>query len=402
MKHILLAFFLFVIIGQNVYSQVKLPILKSNIKELDIKEGTSLYKKTWNVSPKIKPDVFVTNAFKGSKQIVFYSDIDSIKFTVKPNKKYDFIVLLDGKEKAYSQINTYSNEEPSLDPKLFYTRLNANAGAIDTIPFKLGEDNRIHFEGRINQSTILNFLFDTGASSCIITSSIINKKVLLNIDSNRENVGTDGVSTVGVSRKNTVEINNLIWSDVTLLSIDYKKPSFDAVIGWVAFENKIVEIDYENNILAIHQSLPELSNEYTKIDLKLIGGIPYIKCQLIVNGKETEGWFDFDTGSDGELSIGQFFAKEHSLINVMKETGTSESIGTAGNRIKSKEVILPILKLGKYEMYKIPLSIELEEVEGVGDNENIGNSILKRFNTIMDFRNNYIYLKPNSLFHSPF
>ena len=66
----------------------KLPILKTNSTSISIKEGDFLYKNTWNVSPEIKPDIFVTNQFSDSKKVTFYSDIDSISFTVKPNKTY--------------------------------------------------------------------------------------------------------------------------------------------------------------------------------------------------------------------------------------------------------------------------------------------------------------------------
>ena len=59
------------------------------------------------------------------------------------------------------------------------------------------------------------------------------------------------------------------------------------------------------------------------------------------------------------------------------------------------------LKLGDYEMYQIPLAIQEQEIKGDEHNENIGNNILKRFNTIIDFKNNYIYLKPNNLFYAP-
>ena len=400
MRFIIQTFLLVTITTQFVYAQKKLPILKTNKNSINIKEGNSEYKDIWTISPEVNPDIFVTNPFSGTKIITFYSDIDTISFTVKPNKKYNFIILVNGKDKAYTQINTDSKEKPSLEPKLFYKRLKNTNQETDTIPFTLGKDNGIHLKGKINNSDTLDFLFDTGAGISVIPSSIINQKVNLTIDGSQENGGTDGVATVDKSSKNTIEINNLKWENVPLLSINYQKPSFDAVLGWIAFEDKIVEIDYEKSVLVIHPFLPNLSTEYTRLEFKLIGGIPYIKCKLIVNEKECEGWFDFDTGSDGELMIGQKFAKDNLLNNVMKNIGTSKSVGSTGIEIKNNDVILPKLKLGEYEMYQIPLSIQEQEVEGNEHNENIGNNILKRFNAIIDFKNNYIYLKPNNLFYA--
>ena len=153
--------------------------------------------------------------------------------------------------------------------------------------------------------------------------------------------------------------------------------------------------------MIIHHSLPQLSSEYSKLEFKLLRGIPYIKLKIIVNGKEIETWFDFDTGSDGTLSIGQKFASKNSLNNIMKQIGTTATVGSTGNEIIGKMVMLPNLKIGDFEMYQIPLIIEQKEVENVEYSENIGNKILKRFNTVIDFKNNYIYLKPNNLFYAP-
>lgn len=393
--------FLILLTKQSVLAQQKLPILNTNNNLISIKEGDDYYKDTWTISPEVKPDVFVTNLFNGSKKITFYSEIDSIAFTVKPNKKYDFIILLNGKDKAYTQINTSNKQTPSLEPKLFYTRLTNSNKLTDTIPFTLGKDNYIHLKGKVNNSDALDFIFDTGAGACVITSSIVNKKAKIVIDGNQENGGADGKAIVEKSSKNNIEIGNLVWNNVSLLSIGYKNPSFDLVLGWIVFENKIVEIDYEKNILIVHQSLPQLSSEYSKLESKLIEGIPYIKVKLIVDGIESENWFDFDTGSDGTLVIGQKFANAHLLTNSMKKIGTSKSVGSTGIEIIGNVVLLPKIKLGNYEMYQIPLSMQEQEVKNVEHNENIGNKILKRFNTIIDFKNNFIYIKPNKLFYSP-
>ena len=70
--------FLILLTKQSVLAQQKLPILNTNKNLISIKEGDDYYKDTWTISPEVKPDVFVTNPFNGSKTITFYSDIDSI------------------------------------------------------------------------------------------------------------------------------------------------------------------------------------------------------------------------------------------------------------------------------------------------------------------------------------
>ncbi len=226
----------------------------------------------------------------------------------------------------------------------------------------------------------------------------------MTLDGDAENTGSDGVSNVKTSSKNKLEIGNLVWNDVFLASIDYKDRKnfpFDAVLGWQTFENKIVEIDYEKKKLILHDKMPNLSPEYSKLEFRFINGIHYIKCTLVVNGKESETWFNFDTGSNGDLIIGQKFASKNKLIGAMRQIGTSKSIGSTGIVFESQQVLLPKLKLGNYEIYQIPMLIRKTTSEDTRIKENIGNNILKRFNTIIDFQNGFIYLKPNPLFYSP-
>jgi hypothetical protein len=115
MKHFL--FFLFLLCANTAFAQSeKLPILKTNSFLLDVKEGDFLYKKTWVMTNDGNIDVFVTNPIETTRNIVFYSDIDSISFVVKPNQKYDFIILLN-QERAYTRISSFTNETPSLPLK---------------------------------------------------------------------------------------------------------------------------------------------------------------------------------------------------------------------------------------------------------------------------------------------
>lgn len=403
MKYILQIVLLLTATTEFLFAQVKLPVLHTSGTHLSIKEGDFLYKNTWKISPEAKPDVFITNPFTGTQKISFYSESDSLSFTVKPNRKYDFVVLQNGKKPAYTQINTYQKEKPTLQPKL---RLNSKKGdnrsVADTLHFTLGKNSLIYLKGKVNDSDSLDFIFDTGAGISVVTQSLIeNKKVNVKLDGDQKNTGTDGVSMVKRSSGNVLEIGSLLWSNVPLLSIDYKGFPFDIVLGWVAFEDRVVELNYETNTLIVHHSLPPVDKEYSRLDLKLISGIPYIQCKTIVNGIESEGWFDFDTGSDGTMTVGQKFATQNALNNILKVIGTSTSKGSSGKEFTQKYVLMPRIKLGNFEMYQVPMSINNEDPEGVQHNENIGNVILKRFNAIIDFKNYVVYLKPNRLFYSP-
>lgn len=91
---------LLIFIGQTTFAQKKLPIIKANSTSVDIKDDNQLIKNAWTIVPEEKLDVYTTSA----KKVTFYTDIDSISFKVDPKKQYDFIILVNGKDSARTQI----------------------------------------------------------------------------------------------------------------------------------------------------------------------------------------------------------------------------------------------------------------------------------------------------------
>ncbi|WP_047546581.1 transglutaminase domain-containing protein [Psychroserpens sp. Hel_I_66] len=95
-------FFLMVmgLIVANVYSQNKLPTINANSTTVDILEDGVLKKGYWSIAPEVNPDIYETS----SKNITFYTDIDSISFEVSKNKYYDFEIIINQKESAITRI----------------------------------------------------------------------------------------------------------------------------------------------------------------------------------------------------------------------------------------------------------------------------------------------------------
>lgn len=83
-------------------AQKKLPVIKATDKLMDIRDADELLKGYWTITPAAKPDIYTTSS-KG-KTVTFITDVDSISFKVKENGVYDFIILLNGKDSAFTQI----------------------------------------------------------------------------------------------------------------------------------------------------------------------------------------------------------------------------------------------------------------------------------------------------------
>ena len=106
-----LSFLCFFLINQFSFGQ-KSPIIKANSQYVDIRDGNDFYKANWQIMPEYKPDIYISN--KVGEKVTFYTDVDSISFVVQPNVKHDFIILLNEKDTAYTQIKY----EPSYLDKL--------------------------------------------------------------------------------------------------------------------------------------------------------------------------------------------------------------------------------------------------------------------------------------------
>lgn len=89
------------LVSKNLFAQKKLPLIKANSTEVAIKDDKILRKNAWRIVPQEKLDVYTTSG----KKVTFYTDIDSISFKINPKVgKYDFIILLNGKDTARTQI----------------------------------------------------------------------------------------------------------------------------------------------------------------------------------------------------------------------------------------------------------------------------------------------------------
>ena len=86
---------------QVCFAQQRTPIIRANAIQVSIRDDKTLIKNAWRIVPEEKLDVYVTSG----KKVTFYTDIDSISFKIDPKVgKYDFIILLNGKDTARTQI----------------------------------------------------------------------------------------------------------------------------------------------------------------------------------------------------------------------------------------------------------------------------------------------------------
>lgn len=363
---------LLLLLCNYVYAQKGLPIIRANSKSLKIRDGQALIGGI--IVPEAKPDIYEVSLPYKEKIVTYITDIDSISFTVKHGEKYDFIILLAGKDSCYSQISAI--------PKHLICKQKVENLSPDTLPFIIKTD-RIYLTGKINDSENLLFQLDLGAgTTCVNHKSV--KKMKLAFDGKTNLINSQGANETRTSKHNKLEINNLEWANDYMVETRNMQNWEDVIVGNSLFLDKIIEIDYQKQIVLIHKQLPEKASTYTKFDMILDGGMrPMLKASIEIEGKKYTDWYLFDTGHTGELLIPMYLIEKYAIedkIPIMLSLG------------KRKIGKLPKFLIGNYELLKETVILQKGEHYSFGL---IGNKILRQFNVIIDNREGYLYLKEN-------
>ncbi|MCB0662283.1 MAG: transglutaminase domain-containing protein [Saprospiraceae bacterium] len=97
----ILPFLCFVMIAVQLSAQ-NIPIIAATSDLVNVRDGKDFYENSWTIMPEYNPDVYESD--KLGDWVVFYTDKDSIGFKIHPDSIYDFIILLNGKDSAYTRI----------------------------------------------------------------------------------------------------------------------------------------------------------------------------------------------------------------------------------------------------------------------------------------------------------
>lgn len=359
------------LINYWAFAQKRLPSIKATSTKAYIIEGEG-EKNAWTLSPEIKIDTYVITKSVKPKWIKFYTDIDCINVKIKPNENFDFIVVLNKKDSCYTRITSLPNKD--------YSRQKPSTH--DTIPFSLTEFNNIKIKTVLNAKDTLDLKFDSGTTGLLLTNDAIKNKTNLS-DLDKSN--------------NTLKIGNLHWDNLQIYPVELSGQGTDGRFGWDLFDGKIVEIDYDKKLFIVHTKLPDISKGFSKFEMEYVNTLFCIQAELQLGNKKYKNRFLFDSGYqrtimlDTTLMAEQDYPKDLKIIKkVIMKNGQGKEIPviTVNNE---KFYLKP------YSLSDIPVQLMTTGNPARFKTHILGNEILKRFNTYLDFQHNVVYLKPNSL-----
>jgi hypothetical protein len=368
--------FSFLLITSFLYAQKELPVIKASSKKAFIIEGED-DRHNWNLSPQTKPDIYTITKSVKPKWIRFQTDIDSIKVKLKPNEHFDFIVLLNNKDSCYTRIESlpvknYSGRKPATH---------------DTIPFILTEFNNVKIKAVLNGVDTLNLMFDSGTTGLLLTNDAIKHKTHLS-DNTKSN--------------NALRIGNLTWDSLQVFPVELSGQGTEGRFGWDLFDGKVVEIDYDKNLFIVHTQLPAISRAYAKFDMEYVHTLFCIKAELQIKNTKYMNRFLFDNGYQRTAMLDTLLMEEQRYPKDLVVIKKVIMRNGQGGEVPVITINAEGLDLGKQRLSNVPVQLLATANPARFKTHILGNEVLKRFNTILDFQNNVVYLKPNSLFDAPY
>ena len=277
------------------------------------------------------------------------------------------------------------------------------------VPFKLMR-NRVIMPISVNGSRELDILLDTGMRFDGVY--LFHKELADEIDmSGAIEVRVPGAGSGEASTAMMIESGKIKFGDVTvdsqkvIISQSAHTQGFgsDGVIGWNLFGHYTVEIDYDNELITLHDtSFVQNDTAWQAIPIVLKDDTPFFDAVIeVTDGEQTTMslYIDLASGDALELLVrpDQKFKMPENLEKSYLGTGLSGDIyGQYGWTKK--------LMLGTYQLHDIKTAFapaevrsKLQRADGI-----LGDDCIRRFNIIFDYTHSFLYIKPSGYFETPF
>jgi hypothetical protein len=177
----------------------------------------------------------------------------------------------------------------------------------------------------------------------------------------------------------------------------------DGIIGYSVFNRYILKLNYDS----LHVEF------WTKGAMKyprggflfrpLITTLP-VQAARIKDERQINTRFLYDLGAGLNLLLTTDFVKDSAVLNRKRKLYVKEAEGLGG-KVDMHMTVIKELKLGPYRFRNVPIYV-FDDIYNVTSypflGGIIGNDLLRRFNSIINYDKRDFYLVPNSHFNDPF
>jgi hypothetical protein len=284
------------------------------------------------------------------------------------------------------------------------------------IPFER-QDNFIIVKVLLQNLLTLRFIVDTGAEHTILTKKEISGLLQIPYERTISLMGTDMSTQIiaHIARKVSLKLTNLSFEkDILVLDDDYLH--FDrfvgldihGVIGAEAFKGLVVKFDFVKQVMTVYDPSvfkPSDHRKYAELPIEIMRSKPYLTTQAHIQSDSTVSLkLLVDTGAALSLLLHTYSTP--GLVLPPQTIRGNIGMGLGGE-IEGVVGRIRHVNIGKFQL-ETPVCnfqelLHLSDSSFInGRNGLVGNEILSRFNLIIDFTNEKMYVQPNRYFKETF
>jgi hypothetical protein len=277
------------------------------------------------------------------------------------------------------------------------------------VPMKI-DRNRVIIPTRVNGSRPLNLILDTGMRFDGVY--LFHEDLSDEIDmTGAKEYTVPGAGSGEPSTAMMIESGTLTFGDVTvdsqrvLISKSPQTQTFptDGVIGWNLFGHYVVEIDYDNSVIYLHDTANFVADStWKEVAVEMHDDLPFLEATAeVVSGQKVPVTLYIDLASGDALEMlvreDQAFSLPDSLEPAYLGTGLSGDIYGHNGWSES-------LTIAGYELHHVRTAFAPAEIRSRQDKGDgiLGDDVMRRFNVIFDYPRSRLFLRPNKTFDEPF
>lgn len=248
----------------------------------------------------------------------------------------------------------------------------------------------------------LNFVLDTGSGGISLDSVTTEYYNLKTVPSDRIVRGIAGMKYVSFANDHTLRMEGITVSklDFHINNYDILSSAYgmhiDGIIGYSFFRRYIVVINYDDQEIKVYTPG---GYKYPKGGYLLKPQFSTLPMQMATVRDNTAifGKFYLDTGAGLCLLMSNDFAKDSVVFKKKRKMYLTQAEGLGGKTDMQLSIVKE-LRVGPYRFRNVPaytFSDEFNVTNYPAVGGLIGNDILRRFNVIINYPQQEIYIKPN-------
>ncbi|MEI6754265.1 MAG: aspartyl protease family protein [Paludibacter sp.] len=286
---------------------------------------------------------------------------------------------------------------------------------VESVPFEM-VGGYVIITVRINDSSPLNLILDTGVRNTIITELQTGDHITLNYSDVKDLMGLGGGNHLDayISNYNVINVGRLKMDYKTVYVLQdnvfnlskHTGTKINGLLGADFLQDYTIEIDYSNKRVRFFEpTLFDTPKGYEVLPIKIEAQKLFINLNIL-NSDSTRRQVKMLIDTGAELNA-WFHAADTSNVKLPTKW-IQGTIGEGLNGIISgKYGRIPELNFGGFTLRKpivsFPDSASVSQIMTNSKRDGtIGSLLLSRFNLIFDYNNKKLYFKPNHTFNNKY